>query len=360
VAIVAYVDERLDERRTELWREFNAGAPAAHFAQDPAWAEAACGGRSEHSRSPYFFWCERDGAICLTALGVRRRLPVPRRVFWEFEHGPTLLDPSVLHEWLPWLIETLRSEAARLRLQPAMSLDAVGDEVETILDAHGFVRRRAVGGWATLVVDLERPEDDILASFRSRYRSRIRQSAGLGIEVTEEDGAGGRNALAALDAEMSARTGTQPTDASWIEAVSRDWCRDGTGGTIFVARLDGEPLAAVLVVAFRSTAHMLMMPSSRRHGNLPTSHRLLWDAMCWAKAQGFTEFDLDGYSLSARPGDGLWGINQFKRGFVPKGEPRKSVAIHESIFSPAIVSSAGAIRRLQARRRSRTGAMKED
>lgn len=353
MAIVSYVAQRLDERRTESWRAFNADVPAAHFAQDPAWAKIECSGRSGQSRSPYFFWCERDGVVCLTALGVRRRLPVPRRVFWEFDRGPTLLDPGVLHEWLPWLVETLRGKAARVRLQPAMGLDALGDEVETILDTHGFVRRRAAGGWATLVIDIDRPEDEILASFRARYRSRIRQSSGLGIDVSEEDGAAGWNTLAALDAEMSARTGTRPTDASWIESVCRNWCRDGAGGTILVARLHGEPLAAILVVAFRSTAHMLMMPSSRRHGNLPTSHRLLWDAMCWAKAHGFSEFDLDGYSLSARPGDALWGINQFKRGFAPGDEPRRSVAIHERIFSPAIVNAAGTIRRLQARRRSR-------
>ena len=359
MAIVSYVAQRLDERCLESWRAFNGGAPAAHFAQDPAWAEIECGCGSTQTRSAYFFWCKRDDVMCLTALGVRRRLPVPHRTFWEFDHGPTLLDPSVLDEWLPWLVTTLRGEAARLRLQPAMSLDAVGDEVETILDAHGFVRRRATGGWATLVVDLDRPQNEILASFRSRYRSRIRQADGLGIEVTEENGAAGWNALVALDAETSARTGMRPTDASWIESVGRQWCLDGAGGTILTARLHGEPLAAVLVVTFRSTAHMVMMPASRRYGNLPTSHRLLWDAMCWAKAHGSREFDLDGYSLSARPGEALWGINQFKRGFVPRDEPRKSVAIHERVFSPAIVSSAHAIRRFQARRRLRTGAPEE-
>jgi Acetyltransferase (GNAT) domain len=355
VTIVPFVAPLLDDRQLGRWREFNAGAPAAQYSQDPSWAEVERRGSRAQSRHPYFFWCERDGAICLTALGIRRRLPVPGRVFWEFKHGPTVLEPAVLDEWLPWLVKTLRSETARLRLQPVAPLDDIGDEMETILDAHGFVRRRSEGIWSTLVVDLNRPEDEILASFRSRYRSRIRQSTGLGIEIAEQDDLTGWNTLAALDAEMSARTGMQPVDAALVQAIGRCWCDHGHRGTVLVARLGGgESLAAVLVVAYRSTAHMVMMPSSRRHEKLPTSHRLLWEAMLWAKAHGFTEFDLDGYALAARPADALWGINQFKRGFAPKLEPRKYVAVHERVFSAVIVSSAAAMRRLQARRRLKT------
>jgi lipid II:glycine glycyltransferase (peptidoglycan interpeptide bridge formation enzyme) len=355
VSVHSFRAPRLTEDQLARWREFTAQAPAAHYLQEPAWAEVERRGTGLQARRPYFFWCERDGSICLTALGVRRRLPIPGRVFWEFDNGPTVLEPSVLDEWLPWLLGTVRHENARLSLQPALPLDEVGDQVETILDAHGFVRRRTAGIWSTLVVDLDRPDDEIMASFRPRYRTRIRQSEALGIVVAAEDTLQGWLTLAKLDAEMATRTPVRPVDVGLVETISRLWCAGGSGGTVLVARHEGEPLAAILVIVYRSTAHLRMMPSSRRNRKLSTSHLLLWEAMRWAKAHGCKEFDLDGYNLTARPDDALWGVNEFKRGFAPKRPPAKFVAVHERVLSPLIVNSATAVRRVQAwqRRRNR-------
>jgi lipid II:glycine glycyltransferase (peptidoglycan interpeptide bridge formation enzyme) len=77
----------------------------------------------------------------------------------------------------------------------------------------------------------------------------------------------------------------------------------------------------------------------------------MWEAMRWAKARGCTEFDLGGYSLSARRGEPLWHVNVFKQGFAPGQPPQRTVAVHERVFSPLIVSSAAAVRRWQTRRR---------
>ena len=53
---------------------------------------------------------------------------------------------------------------------------------------------------------------------------------------------------------------------------------------------------------------------------------------------GCTALDFAGYSLVAQPGDPLWGINQFKRGFAGLDELRKSVAVHELVRSPLLVA----------------------
>ena len=97
-----------------------------------------------------------------------------------------------------------------------------------------------------------------------------------------------------------------------------------------------------------------MIPSSRRNRRLPAGHLLVWEAMRWAKQHGCTCFDVDGYSMMARPGDALWGVNEFKRGFAPREQPSKCVAIHEKVFSPAIVAAATTVRRMQAWRRHET------
>jgi len=354
VSVVSFMAPRLDEDQLERWHRFIAQSPNAHYLQDPTWAEVEREAGTQ-ARRPYFFWCERDGSICLTALGVQRRLPIPGRMFWEFDNGPTVLEPEVLDEWLVWLLGTMGRETARLSLQPAMQLDQVGDEMETILDERGFVRRRTAGIWATVVVDLSRDEDGILASFRQQTRYTIKKSRARGVEVIVEDNPRGWSALVTLDAEMAARTPVRPIETRFIETVSRKWLTGGSGGTVVVARHEGEPLAAALVIVYRSTAHLRMMPTSRRHKDLPASHLLLWEAMRWAKAQGCTEFDLDGYRPAARRDDPLWGVNLFKRGFAPNQETRKVVAVHDRVLSPLIVNSATMVRRFQAWRRRTLG-----
>ncbi len=342
---------RLDGEQPLRWREFAHGVPWASYHQDPAWAEVERCGSGSTARQPFFFWAERDGVICLTALGVRRHLPLPGRVFWEFNRGPLVLDSAVLDDWLSWLGGRLGREAARLRVQPAMRLDAGGDDAETILERQGFARRRAMGGWATLLVDIGHDDDDVLASFRAETRRAIRQSQRHGIEVRVEDTPSGWSTLSSLQAELRRRAPVPELDEATLARIEAAWMAgriDGSGGTVLVARHDGEPLAAALVIVHGSTAYLPVIPSSHHHDKLPASHLLVYEAMRWARLHGCTTFDLVGYSMMARPGDSLWGINQFKRGFASLDHLTRSLAIHEKVCSPAVCALANAERRVEA------------
>lgn len=282
MSFVCFTAPHLTDAQAERWRELAAQSRTASYSQDPAWAEVERAAAHAGERTPRFFWCERDGVLCLTALGVQRNLPIPGRAFWEFDNGPTFLQPAAFAEWLAWLRATASRRIARMSLQPALALDDVGDEVETILDAGGFRRRRTAGIWTTLIVDLDRPAEEVLGSFRRQTRQKIKQSSGLGVEVAAEDSPQGWAALAALDAEMAGRTPVRPIDERFVAAISRHWFRGGPGGTVLVARQGGEALAAALVIVYRGTAHLRTLPSSRRQKELPATHLLVWDAMRWA------------------------------------------------------------------------------
>jgi GNAT superfamily N-acetyltransferase len=346
----------LDAAQVHRWREFAERVPWAHYFQDPAWAHAEESVTGPGSRQPHFFWAEADGEIQLTAIGVRRRLPIPGRAFWAFKKGPLVLETDVLDRWLDWLTDDLGREVARLHVEPAAPLDEGGDDLETALERAGFVRRRTASMWATLLVDLTRDEEDILGSFRPSTRRQIRKSRSLGVVVDAEDTPAGWSTLAAIDAEMAARAEVTPIPRDTVARISRCWLAGGTGGTVLIARLGRVPIAAALVITHRGTAHVPVYPSSRRHGNFPASHLLIWEAIRWAREHGCTSFDLTGYSLTARPGEALWGINQFKRGFAPGAQPRRCVAVHEKTCSPTITAAAATVRRLQAWSRSRAKA----
>jgi hypothetical protein len=339
----------LTEDQVARWRDFAARVPWTHYRQDPAWAETERYGSGISAREPWYFWAESDGEICLTAAGVRRRLPVPGYVFWEFNHGPVFLDNAVLDAFLPWLLAQLSPTAARVRIQPSMPLDAQADDVETILDAHGWTRRRTHGIWTTLLIDIMPEESLIVAGFRDATQRAIKKSRRLGVEVHAEDTPEGWRAIADLQAELSLRAPVITVDAATIERISLGWLRGGAGGTVLVARHEGEAIAAGLVVVHRDTAYLPVIPSTRGKGDLPASHLLVWEAILWAKAHGCANFDLVGYGLTAKPGDPIAGINQFKRGFASLYGLHKTVAVHEIVLAPTVVSLATRARRYQSR-----------
>jgi len=336
----------IDERRVAEWRSFALTTPAPHYRQDPAWAAVETDGTS--TRRPIYLWGELDGELCLTALGLLRRLPVHRRAFLEIVKGPLVRDAGVLEAWLDWLTVSARPRVARIHVQPALPVDAEGDAAETTLERAGYVRQRRLGDWATLRVSLDRTEDALFGSFRPNTRNLVRKSQKLGVTVTVEDDSAGQAVLADLQRELASRTPVHSVEESTLAALSRYWLRGGDGGTILVARHEGEPVAAALVIAHAGVAYLDSMPSSERHRTLPATYLLLWEAMRWAQGRGLRTFDLGGYSLMARPGDPLWGINQFKHRFAPSEDPVKYVAIHELVLSRAIVLAAAQARRIEA------------
>jgi hypothetical protein len=348
----SYFAPWLEDAQLRRWLGFAEEVPWAHYLQDPRWAAVEHSGHGIHARRPTFFWSERAGDICLTAIGVRRSLPVLGLAFWEFRKGPTFAEPETFDDWLAWLVPTMSRDAARLYVEPPMPLNEGGDDAETVLERHGFRRYRTMGTWSTLVVDVRRTEDDILASFRRDTRAAIRKAREHGIVVDCEDTPEGWEALCELQFEMAHRAPVGVVTIDTMACISRHWLAGGMGGTLLVARSGEAPLTAALVVKHRSTAYLRMLPSSPKRAKPSAAHLVVWEGIRWAKSRGCSSFDLDGYALMTRPDDPLSGVNQFKRGFAPLQEPLKATALHERVNSPAL---CGAVRLLQRVRRTHHG-----
>jgi hypothetical protein len=341
--ITFFSSTALTPAQTASWRAFGATVPWAHYRQDPVWAQTE---RQSGVREPRFFWGERDGGLCLAATGIERRLPVPGFVFWEFNFGPTCTDPAVLSAWLTWLPSGLGRSAARVRVQPAAPLTAGGEEFETVLKSQGFLRDRSYGGWTTPLLDIARDEEVILAGFRNATRRAIKKSQILGVTVGVEDTPDGWRTIAELQTDLGRRAPVPPLDTATTARISNLWLRGGEGGTVLVARHQGAPVAAALVVAHNGTAYLPIIPS-RRGAEVPASHLLVWESVRWAKAHGCAALDFVGYAMTAEPGGALAGINQFKRGFVPLDNLVESVAMHEKVLVTGVVALARAARRAQ-------------
>ena len=81
--------------------------------------------------------------------------------------------------------------------------------------------------------------------------------------------------------------------------------------------------------------------SSDKHRNLMPTYLLQWEAMLWAKEQGYRTYDLwgvpdeDEATLEAeftQRNDGLWGVYRFKRGFG--GRLVRTIGAWDLVYAP--------------------------
>ena len=344
----SFASDRLSKDMAEAWQVFRESLPDVNYRQDPRWAEVSSTEERWLKRRPTYSWSE-DGALVLTAVILKRTLPVPGRYYYDVPRGPVFASPEVFERWLSWALSRMEHDAVRITMAPQWELRNGGDEIETILERAGFVRRRTLGDWATLIIDISEPEDAVLQSFRRQARQAIRKCQEAGMEVVLGDTPSGRASCAALIREMSEHTPLGIYSEAALERASSGWFAGGEGGTILLARTGEQVMAGALVLRQGTRAHLVSLPSGRGSSKLPTSHLVVWEAVRWAKSRGCTTFDLEGYSLVARQGEALWGVNQFKRGFAPGVAPTTYVAVHEKIVRPLHFSAL----QLAARARQR-------
>lgn len=170
---------------------------------------------------------------------------------------------------------------------------------------------------ATGLVDLRPPSEAVLAGFHSSMRRNIRLAfrRGLAVRVgrTEADW----QAFYALLTETAERDGFGIHTWSYFGDL-RDILEAAGTATLFVAEHAGQPVGGLLLTRFGDTATYLFGASATRARDLRVGHGLQWHAMCWAKEQGCSTYDLWGMPATNDPADNLAGVYRFKQGFSPR------------------------------------------
>ncbi len=176
----------------------------------------------------------------------------------------------------------------------------------------------------TGLTDVDQPDEQLLARFKSKWRYNIRLAERRGIAVR----CGGPPDLAAfyrLYQETSARDGflIRPFayyDALWRMFLERQ--RTGgtrTGGALLLAEhpQESQPVAGLFLLRHaRQTIYFNGASSARRRRDMP-NYLLQWRAMQWARAQGCAVYDWWGAPTAPEdPNDPLQGVWRFKKGFA--------------------------------------------
>lgn len=291
--------------------------------------------------------------LCGGALLLRRALPAGRS--WLYiAKGPLLAggdgqsknaapEQQNAHtdEQLKALLGAIRQlakgeKALFLRVEPAQVLQApAGFGVREQPDWHKFGFRPAHAHYQpehSLLVDLRRTEEQILAQMKPKGRYNIKVAQKKGVEVLVAGGEGGLSReegvveFHRLLRETTSRDGFAGHGRDYyLQMLEKLEGGDGEGlARLYLARSEGKFIAGIVVTHYRELAIYYFGASSDSDRNLMAPYLLQWEAMREAKKRGCLWYDFLGTApLNGEAEDGFdydpkhaWaGVTAFKLKF---------------------------------------------
>lgn len=304
------------EKEKDKWNSFILANSPDSFLQSFEWGEF----QQSVGRKAYHFTIEEDGNIRAIALAIEHALPLGSR-YWYLPRGPVFekgIDDVRRKEILGSLMSDLKREAQRsgaifVRMDPAVAKDTQ----DIFTSAGARLIPGSVQPKDTLVLDIDKGEEDILSQMKQKTRYNIRLAEKKGVEVAvsearEED----LDALWNLISQTSARDGiTSHGREYYAKMLSALRADDGAlKARLYLARYQDRIIAANIVMRFGDYTIYLHGASSNEMRNLMAPYLLQWRQIQDAKSIGCRIYDFWGITVDDE--NPRWaGITRFKQGF---------------------------------------------
>jgi lipid II:glycine glycyltransferase (peptidoglycan interpeptide bridge formation enzyme) len=169
----------------------------------------------------------------------------------------------------------------------------------------------------SVLLDLSLSDDGLLAQMKPKWRYNIGLAAKKGVRVEEVKDLG-----AGLDIFYALYTSTARRDRIAIHSLDyyktlfeESEKEQDTTLRLYLARHEGEPIAAIITLFRGETGTYLYGASAGHKRNLMAPYALQWQAMKDAKAFGCVCYDLFGIAPSDDPAHPMAGLYRFKTGF---------------------------------------------
>jgi peptidoglycan pentaglycine glycine transferase (the first glycine) len=199
--------------------------------------------------------------------------------------------------------------------EPQAYQEPLGSQIAQEWDQAGLeFSREQIQFRNSVVIDLRRPEDEMLAAMKSKTRYNVRLAVRRSVTVRFGD-AQDLDLLYALYAETALRDDFVIRPLDYYRKAWGDFMQAGLAQPI-IAEYKGDPIAHVIIFGFGKRAWFFFGASSDRERNRMPTYLLQWEAMRWAKAQKMVAYDLWGAPDDfADENDPLAGVYRFKAGF---------------------------------------------
>ena len=306
------------------WNNALCALPYAHVLQTWEWGEFK---RITTGWQPLRLAFRQDGQIvALASVGVRRVGPL--RVMY-ITKGPALAYDN--HDLCSAVLEELQTLARRqfavwLKIDPdviaATGVPGEPDDIPDPTGQHVLFSLRG-NGWRfssdqvqfrnTITLDLTQSEDALLAAMSQNTRRKIRTAEKKGVTVRP-------GTLADLPILYDLYRTTGQRDDFLIRPF--DYYRFAWQTMIeaglahpLIAEAEGQPIAHVILFHFGRKCWYFYGASANEERQRMPNYLLQWEAIRWAKAQGYATYDLWGAPDVFAESDSMWGVYEFKRGF---------------------------------------------
>jgi lipid II:glycine glycyltransferase (peptidoglycan interpeptide bridge formation enzyme) len=262
----------------------------------------------------------------MASIGIRS---VGRLKVMYIPKGPALdyNDISLAAEVLDSLQRLARQQAAVwLKLDPDViaATGLPGDESDTPNPTgQAFMKLLRERGWRfsadqvqfrnTITIDLTQHEDTLLAQMSQNTRRKVRTAEKKGVTVRAA-AADDLPILYALYRVTGTRDNFLIRPPEYYQHEWRYLMEAGLAHAL-IAEFEGKPIAHVILFHFGKKCWYFYGASSNEARERMPNYLLQWEAMRWAKAQGYTTYDMWGAPDVFDESDSMWGVYEFKRGF---------------------------------------------
>lgn len=193
----------------------------------------------------------------------------------------------------------------------------------------------------TVMIDLRKSEEELLANMRRQTRYEVRRAEKLGITVKRGNTEEAFQEFHQVQEATAKRQGFVPPSLKTLLAEREAF---GERIEIYVASTSleetdkapkdlpkGAPVAYGLIIRDKKEADYYEAASTDLNRKLPGAYGLLWQAMRDLKAAGCERFNLWGIAPAGQPNHRYAGVTTFKTGFG--GKVVEYVPAHDMVIS---------------------------
>ncbi|GBR73019.1 putative methicillin resistance protein [Candidatus Termititenax aidoneus] len=299
---------KINENETARYNAFVAQAAQGHFMQTTYWRDLKCAFGWQDAGQ---YILEKDGQIIagfsllLRAKFGLKILYAPRGALWD------IADEAVTAETLNFLKDLAKKQRAFfIRISPDyLETDTTARQ---ILTKHNFhFSRKQLQTKATMLVNLQCSEDELLASFHEKTRYNIRLAERKGVTVGELQNEAELQDFYRIMEQMAARQDYNLQSYDYYKYI---WQRLPIA-KIYLAKYDRKIIGGVVVFSFKDTAYYMYGGFDSEYRKVMGNYLIHREIMRQGQAAGLKYYDLQGVPLSKDENHPMHGFYRFKKGF---------------------------------------------
>lgn len=180
----------------------------------------------------------------------------------------------------------------------------------------------------TVILDLTKSEEELLADMRRQTRYEVRRADKLGIKVEVSNTEEIFREFHKVQTETAKRQHFFPPSLELLLAEHEAF---EDKAVIYVAKYENQPVAYGLIIANGSEAEYYEAASTELNRKLPGAYALIWQAMKDLRFKGIKRFNLWGIAPPNQPHHRYAGVTTFKTGFG--GEIVEYVPAHDLVIN---------------------------